>query len=270
METKQQQKRKPEINTAVQIVKGSILKVLNQKVLPTISVNCLRANEGRITIPLNRKFNEEELQQIENLSNDVIQRNIDVLVYTMERKELEKVFDKNAIYDKVPPPENIEKLTVVEIKDWNINCCPGDHVKSTGYVRPIRILRQNLRENKMEVELVFELLDSPGFEKPPSSTRSTSLKNVRHHQEKIRQIQSKNNDSIENTSFQIISDVLKTLKNQNIELKQDQETVLHETLKPLLESRLVLMKNSSYSKGFMAAMPNSIHPTLLGTFSIPK
>lgn len=43
------------------------------------------------------------------------------------------------------------------MKIRNVNCCSGVHLKKTGEVRPIKILRQNYRENKKELEFVFEL-----------------------------------------------------------------------------------------------------------------
>jgi len=33
------------------------------------------------------------------------------------------------IYDKFPVPAEVTELSLVHIDDWNINCCPGEHLK---------------------------------------------------------------------------------------------------------------------------------------------
>jgi len=237
------QKRIAEVNTATQILKGALLKTLNVKQLPTISVNCLKKNEGRVTVQ-GQKFSDEQLSRMEKLTNEKIKQNVLVRTFVLERSEAESKYGKDLIYDKIPPPDNVKELFVVAIDDWNVNSCLGDHVKSTGDVRPIRILRQNVRENKNEVEIVFEFVqtDFPQPEQTAASnlsSRTTTRKSF-------------DGDDVVLLSEALLSEIITELQKLEVDVGS-KEFNLRTALKPRLEARLNTLKNASYSRGYATA-----------------
>jgi len=60
------------------------------------------------------------------------------------------------IYDKFPVPEKIKDLTIIEIKDWNVNCCPSQHAKRTGELLGLFIqkTRRKTKDNTVEVQFI--------------------------------------------------------------------------------------------------------------------
>ena len=127
------------------IIKGAIVKVFNTPV--TTTVNASKPTEGRIAVEwgTDQKVpTEAELRRVEKLANDIIQANVEVTVTEMSRKEAEDKYRNNLvnstfIYDKFPVPASVQRVNVLEIKDWNVNCCVGTHLKTTGQVRFIKV-----------------------------------------------------------------------------------------------------------------------------------
>ncbi len=72
------------------------------------------------------------------------------------RKDAEATYG-NIIYDKFPVPAHIQHLSLARIKDWNINCCLGPHVKTTGEIGAIKIASWRHRQNRSELEISFDV-----------------------------------------------------------------------------------------------------------------
>ncbi len=140
-------------HTALHILKGAVVKVLNAKWTASVYVN---GSHGRLTVKYNRKPSEEEIREIEHLANEKIRENAPIKVYTLPRKEAERLFGEE-MYDLFPVPESIKVLKVVEIGGWNVNACNKEHTKTTGEVGSIKIRKTRFRRSKELLEISFDV-----------------------------------------------------------------------------------------------------------------
>jgi misacylated tRNA(Ala) deacylase len=101
------------------------------------------------------ELTDDELETIENACNDVFDDDIAVEGYEEERSRLKKRIDTERTLLHLIP-DHITTLRVVEIGDVDITPCAGTHVKSTGEIGEMRILRT---ENKGSgrTRLVYDL-----------------------------------------------------------------------------------------------------------------
>ncbi len=146
-------KADPKIDSALHILKGAVQTVLNA----TLTTNVYgEGNKGRLTVEFGEKPTDSQMEEIEKLANNKIKENVPIEMFEIDRKEAEKKHG-NIIYDKFPVPTSIQRLTLTQIKNWNINCCLGPHVKTTGEVLQIKILTHRARPNRKELEISFEV-----------------------------------------------------------------------------------------------------------------
>jgi alanyl-tRNA synthetase len=249
----------PEVDTAIHIIKGAIVKILHANL--TVSIECQKKNEGRIAVQWDKGLiSNEQMKEIEQLTNKKREENLDVRVNIMNRIEAENKYKNNLvnetyIYDKYPVPNSITEVNIVEIENWNVNCCSGVHLKKTGEVRPIKILRQNYRENKKELEFVFELTNDLNNPIPTTAKdKKLAKKKINQQQQQKQESQNENkinNDNILIITNELLNDIFKTMKLKNIEISEEKEKEIEKLLKPKIEGRLNLLKNISYTKGFL-------------------
>ena len=145
----------PEVRThsALHVLKGAVQKVLGAKWTAGVYT---RENRGRLTVKFDRKPGDQEVQRIQNLTNEKIMENSVIELHELNRFEAEDRWGK-AIYDLFPLPEEITQLTVVHLPEWNVNACNNEHTKTTGEVGEIRILKTRFRKNKGLLEISYEL-----------------------------------------------------------------------------------------------------------------
>ena len=79
--------------------------------------------------------------EIEKIANGVVKENRLVEVKMMTREEAEKYVEKFHESLKTLPPQ-IQEVRIVEIKDWHACACGGTHLKSTGEIGTIKILKR--------------------------------------------------------------------------------------------------------------------------------
>ena len=147
--------KNPKIDTALHVLKGAVEKILGAELTSGVYEE---GNSGRLTVEFDRRPSDEEIAEIEKLSNDKIAENVEIRHFDMSRKDAEEKYGTK-IYDKFPVPPHITELKILEIPDWNINCCIGTHTKTIGEIRKIKIKKVKFRNAKQQVELSFELLD---------------------------------------------------------------------------------------------------------------
>jgi len=146
-------KPNPKVDSALHVLKGAVQKVLNATLTTSVYAE---ENKGRLTVEYDGKPTEKQIREIEMLANKKIDENVPIEMFEMDRKEAEETYG-NIIYDKFPVPAHVQKLTITRIGDWNINCCLGPHVKTTGGIGQIKILKHRARPNKKELEISFEV-----------------------------------------------------------------------------------------------------------------
>ncbi len=89
-------------------------------------------------------FTDAQLEEIQAACNEVFDDDLEVLGYEEDRSSLaERIDTERTLLHLIP--DFIQTLRVVEIPDIDICPCAGTHVKSTGEIGEMRILRT---ENK--------------------------------------------------------------------------------------------------------------------------
>jgi Ser-tRNA(Ala) deacylase AlaX len=81
------------------------------------------------------------IPDIEEIANNVIKENRPVEIKMMPRKEAE---DRVARFHESLKtlPSHVQNVRVIEIKDWHACACGGTHVKSTGEIGAVEVLRR--------------------------------------------------------------------------------------------------------------------------------
>jgi misacylated tRNA(Ala) deacylase len=127
------------MHTAQHIVSG----VVYDEFGPRTVGNQLYQDRARIDFhPV--KFTEDDIRLIEERSNDIIARNIDVHISNVERTDLEaRVNQERCNLDRLPI--SVQNLRVIEIPGFDICPCAGTHVRNTGELGTVKIIK---KENK--------------------------------------------------------------------------------------------------------------------------
>lgn len=141
------------IDSALHVLKGAVEKVLQAPLTTRVDAE---GHKGKLTVEFEGEPSPNQIEEIEALANAKIRENVPIEVLSMNRKEAEEEFG-NRIYDKFPVPSHIRDLTIVRIKNWNINCCVGEHYESTGAIGKIRIHKARSKQNR-ELVISFEVL----------------------------------------------------------------------------------------------------------------
>jgi len=81
------------------------------------------------------------LPEIERIANDVVNEDRVVEVKTMKREEAEKYVEKFHESLKILPRQ-VQEVRIVEIRDWHACACGGTHLKSTGEIGAIKVLKR--------------------------------------------------------------------------------------------------------------------------------
>lgn len=124
---------------------------------------------GRVIVAYaGAKPNDADLKTLTDAVNKLIAENKPVQVSEMNRKEAEATYTKSPvngqfIYEKKEPPATVESLTIVTIPDCTVSVSAStEFVESTKLVGGVEIVKFNHRENKQELEVVYNLLsDAP-------------------------------------------------------------------------------------------------------------
>ena len=146
-------KSSPKVDSALHVVKGAVQKMLNATLTTSVYAE---ENKGRLTVEYGGKPTKEQMEKIENLANEKVQENVPIEMFEIERKKAEEQFG-TIIYDKFPVPAHVKTLTLTRIEDWNINCCLGPHVATTGEIGKITIRKYRARQSRKELEISFEV-----------------------------------------------------------------------------------------------------------------
>ena len=140
-------------HTALHVVKGAIYKVLGAKWSTSASVD---GGHGRIAVEFDRKPSDEEEAMIQRLVDEKIMEDQLVEVLEMMRADAEARFG-DFIYDKFPLPEDMQRLKVFHLPDWNVNACNKEHTRTTGQIGKVTISKMRFRGGKGVLEVSFDV-----------------------------------------------------------------------------------------------------------------
>lgn len=143
----------PRTHTALHVIKGAVQQVLGAKWTARVHVS---DHKGVLIVQYDRKPTEEEIAEIQRLTDEKVEENVPIEILEMTREEAEKRWG-DAIYDLFPLPPNITKLKIVHIKGWNVNACKEKHTKTTGEIGKITITKVKFRKNKQLLEIHYQI-----------------------------------------------------------------------------------------------------------------
>jgi len=81
------------------------------------------------------------LPEIEKVANEMIKENRPVEIKMMPRAEAEGFVERFHESLKILPPQ-VQNVRIVEVKDWHACACGGTHVKNTGEIGAVQVLRR--------------------------------------------------------------------------------------------------------------------------------
>jgi len=84
------------------------------------------------------------LQEIEKTANKIVQEERPVTAKTMQRKEA-KTFVKQFHESLKTLPLQVQEVRIIEIKDLHACACGGTHVKNTGEIGAVKVLRREAK-----------------------------------------------------------------------------------------------------------------------------
>jgi misacylated tRNA(Ala) deacylase len=127
------------MHTAQHVISGVVYDMFKARTVG----NQIYADKSRVDFhPIS--LTDEDLKAIEYESNQVISRNANVKIYNEERDSLEARTDPlRSNLDLIPP--SIKNLRIVEIEDFDVCPCAGTHVRATGELGRMEIIK---KENK--------------------------------------------------------------------------------------------------------------------------
>ncbi len=123
-------------HTATHIINYSARKVLGRHVWQHGAEKDV--DKARLDITHFESLNEEEIKKIENLANEIVERNLPVKIELLPRNEAEKKYGFR-IYQGGAVPQKI--IRIVSIDDLDHEACGGLHCNSTKDVGFILILK---------------------------------------------------------------------------------------------------------------------------------
>ncbi|HXV45955.1 MAG TPA: alanine--tRNA ligase-related protein, partial [Nitrososphaera sp.] len=107
---------------------------------------------GRLDITHHSALGKEEVQKIEHAANKVIRENHPVIIKTYDRGDAEQEFTFRIYQGGVVPTSNVR---IVNIKGWDIEACGGTHVKNTGEIGLVKIVKsERIQDGVVRLEFV--------------------------------------------------------------------------------------------------------------------
>lgn len=132
-------------HTATHIVNGSARKLLG----PWVWQNSAFKDEdmARLDITHFEHLTRDQVLEIERLANDVVRRNLPVIIRWIPRGEAEKEYGFRLYQGGVAP---VRELRIVNIEGWDVEACGGIHCSRTGDVGLIKITKTERVQDGVE------------------------------------------------------------------------------------------------------------------------
>ena len=126
------------IHTAAHLMSEAVRKVVGSPL--AIVGSGIDVDKARLDLVHDRSLGPL-LSEIEKVANQVVKENRPVIIKIMPREDAENYVAKFHESLKILPPQ-VQKVRIVEIKDWHACACGGIHVKATGEIGVIKVLRR--------------------------------------------------------------------------------------------------------------------------------
>lgn len=107
---------------------------------------------GRLDITHHSALSKDEVQRIEQTANSVIRKNVPVNIRFYDRGEAEQKYTFRIYQGGVVPTSNVR---IVNIDNWDIEACGGTHVRSTGEIGMVKIVKsERIQDGVVRLEFV--------------------------------------------------------------------------------------------------------------------
>lgn len=123
-------------HTGTHVINGALRTLLGDHIWQAGSQ--LNITEARFDYSHYKPLSDNEIKEIERLSNEFIKKNISVIKKVMDRNEAEKTYGFRLYQGGVPPGD---KIRIVEIPGVDVEACGGTHLDTTGEIEKIRIIK---------------------------------------------------------------------------------------------------------------------------------
>ncbi len=134
---------------AVHIVNGATKKIIGNHIHQTGSEKNI--DKARIDITHFETLTNEEIEKIENLSNEIIRKNIPITKIEMIRSDAEQEYGFKIYQGGYVPSK---KIRIVKIKDFDIEACSGTHGDKTKDIKFIKIIKtKKISDGVVRIEL---------------------------------------------------------------------------------------------------------------------
>jgi len=100
---------------------------------------------------LANKPTEDQIKEIENRVNDVIQQNLSVSTFFVDRSEAPDDVDLSKLPDDV---SNL--LRIVKIGEYDVCACIGSHIQNTSEIGKFIIISTDYTEGKLRIRFKLE------------------------------------------------------------------------------------------------------------------
>ncbi len=137
-------------HTATHILNGAAKKVLGKHVWQAGAEKDL--DKARLDITHYAALSKEEEQLIEKLANEIVEKNLPVYKYFLERNIAEQRFGMTIYQGGAVPGK---KIRIVEIPGFDVEACGGTHLNTTGEAQFIKIKRTSrIQDGVVRIEFV--------------------------------------------------------------------------------------------------------------------
>lgn len=123
------------LHTATHLLNGALRKVLGEEVFQRGSN--ITAERLRFDFSFGRKLTKEELEQVETIVNEAIEKKLDVIMEEMTPEEAYQVGAIGVFSDKYG-----DKVKVYTIPGYSKEICGGPHAKNTGELVSFKIVKE--------------------------------------------------------------------------------------------------------------------------------
>lgn len=104
-------------------------------------------SQETVTIDLDKKLTADDLVKIEKLSNDIIFKNIPILVHYPDSDELSKLPLRKL-------PKVTKDIRIIEVENFDFSPCGGTHTQSTGEIGLLKIKKMENHKNGVRLEFI--------------------------------------------------------------------------------------------------------------------
>lgn len=126
------------IHTAAHLMSEAVRKAVGSPL--AIVGSGIDVDKARLDLAYDRSLGPL-LSEIEKVANQAVKENRPVEIKIMPREEAENYVAEFHESLKILPPQ-VQKVRIVEIKDWHACACGGIHVKATGEIGAVKVLRR--------------------------------------------------------------------------------------------------------------------------------